>query len=182
MRSDGIVAVEEWHLAEGGVEYRYDFLQTELGTQTIGQTQRCGPTGQQVLRAVEATGTGRQDTIAVDETFASEALAMLVAARIATDPNPRPVIVSQIDAFTTGTAYQVMKPLGKTAPPGSVLKDPAWTVRVTLDYSPEPLLLYFDEQGDLLAASLDGQRWRERIDEPIEADEESRGPAKRAKK
>ncbi len=181
MNRQAIAVEERWQLAEDGVAYAYDLRRSERGELAMQQAERCEPEGQQVQRVVKMIRGERRETIGVDDTFASGPLVLQVAARLARDSNAKAAIVSQIDSFTAGTACQVIRPIGKTAPPGSLLKDPAWTVQVMADYDPRPMLLYFDEQGDLLASSWDGQEWRERVEEPIEADEPS-GPAKRSRR
>ncbi len=168
---DRLAATEVWHLGEGGVEYSYQFERTEAGQTTIEQTERCGVEGGQVLRKVMAFRGSRSENIKVDGTFASSPLLMKVYARIAQDANPRPLVVSIIETFTAGAAYCVVQPAGRTPLPGSSLREPAWTVRLMVDYDPAPVSVHFDDEGELLAVSSDGHHWRERVDLPVEEDE-----------
>ncbi|MBN1509644.1 MAG: hypothetical protein JW955_22545 [Sedimentisphaerales bacterium] len=168
---DRLAATEVWHLGEGGVEYSYEFERTQAGQKIIEQTEQCDAGGRQVMRKVMAFRGSRSENIKVDETFASGPLLMKVYARIAQDANPRPLVVSIIETFTAGAAYCVVQPAGRTPLPGSSLREPAWTVRLMVDYDPAPVSVYFDDKGELLAVSSDGHHWRERVDLSVEEDE-----------
>lgn len=172
LEGDAIVVTEEWRLAEGGVGYRYVFRRDEGRRMVLRQTEVRSETGREVERVVDTLRGTRKDTVQVDDTFACGPVSMMVASRLAREPQPRPAILTGIDTFTAGAPCSVMMPLGRTPLPGSAPNETGWTVRVMADYDPSGLLVYFDDEGTLVATSYEGRQWRERLDEqPVEADE-----------
>lgn len=175
---DRLVVTEGWRLAERGVKYSYELARTDGGKTTIQQTEECDAQGRRVTRTVKTFQGSRTENIEVDETFACGPLLTEVCARISHSADPKPLIVSIIETFTAGAAYCVVKPIGRTPLPGSSLTSPASTVRLIVDYDPEPVLMSFDDDGELLAISFDGRQWRERVELPAET-EESPGAERR---
>ncbi|HPD30210.1 MAG TPA: hypothetical protein PLL20_09465 [Phycisphaerae bacterium] len=167
-----IVVTEGWRLAENGVEYLYRFERSDAGEKSIEQTEHSDAEGRQVTRIVKAFGGSRTEEIEVDDAFASGPLLTELCARTAGSSSQRSVVVSTIDTFTAGVAYCVIKPLGRTPVPGTPMREPARTVRLMMDYDPEPMLMYFDDGDELLAVSHDARQWRKRVQPPSEAEEQ----------
>jgi len=178
LERDAIVRVEEYRLADDGIRYRYSLRRDDGGRTTIRKSE-VRIDDLKVVRQEVGTPRGtRTDVIEVDDTFACNPVLMEAAARLSRAPKAESVIMSGIDTFTTGTACFVMTPIGRTTLPHSDLKDSGWTVRLTADYHPSPVLLYFDDQGSLVGTSHDGLQWRERLSEPPESEEEADGPTR----
>lgn len=175
---DRLVVSEGWRLAENGVRYNYALERTDGGRITIQQTEESDAEGRRATRIVNTSEGSRTENIELDETFACGPLLTEVCARIANGADPKPLIVSIIETFTAGAAYCVVKPIGRTSLPGSSLRSAASTVRLMVDYDPEPVLMFFDDDGELLAVSFDGRQWRERVELPAET-EESPGAERR---
>lgn len=169
---DGIVMTEAWSLAEDGVSYQYEFQHFEDRERILRQTESRQGEGRPVSRVVDGLHGSRRDTIAADASYVTDVLLTQIASGVSRDVPPRPLILCGVKAFTTGTAYLVLTPVGKLPLPGSGAGDRAWAVRTMTDYDPDPVCMFFDDEGGLLAILSDGGQWQERTEVPaLESDE-----------
>ncbi len=120
--------------------------------------------GQNELRSelVPTDGSPVKRSIQVQDTFGCEPILMLAGGLLANDTEGGMAYFTGKEIYYPYLSGWWMTPLGMRQLP--VGQQEARAVRVQLDSSPEPVILYYNDANVLLAVSLDNGLWRQRKD------------------
>jgi hypothetical protein len=91
-----------------------------------------------------------RDHVEVDDAYGCEPLLMEMAAAMACDPQSEPAIFTATEPYMAKTVYWILSPAEPAPLPSNLRGVPVPTVWLRFDYDPNPIRLYFDEEGVLL--------------------------------
>ena len=150
---------ESWTVRDGGAAHDRELTQSLRGSEafrpivTTDYREIRIPGSERVDRHLIARSPHHQvrrsvrDQVEIDELYGCEPLLLEAAARMAIDPESRPAIFTTTEPYAAQRVYWILAPAGRAPCPGDPKGEPVNAVRLQFDYDPDPIMLYFDDQG-----------------------------------
>jgi len=122
---------------------------------------------QNEVKCESSAGNGNSASwvLPVDDTYGCEPVLIAASARVARDPQSQPAVFTASERHCPRPIYWLVVPLGQQPLPDAPAGQTAPAVRLTRDYDPMPIIIYYAEDDSVKAISFDEVLWQTRITE-----------------
>lgn len=171
-RAAQVASAETWLVEDGGSGLEHQYVQLDASGRPEITLEERRENGENVIRRTLKVLHGgiRQGTLPIGERFVSEPVLVYLASHLARDPARSAAEFTATEMFARQPVHWLVVPLGEVELPPGGSQRTGWAVRIHRDIAVEPITLFYDDGGSLIARDIDRVVWN-RLD--VEAGEAS---------